>query len=60
MKVKKYTVLKEFRIHGKGRQEVGTVVEMAEQEARYLLKEGKLEVNKTTANMSKSKETGGK
>ncbi|OEU65819.1 MAG: hypothetical protein BA863_09010 [Desulfovibrio sp. S3730MH75] len=52
IETKKYEVLKRFRRPGRGWQEVGTVIEMAEPEVRYLLPEGKVEVYKNT---SKSK-----
>jgi len=55
METKKYNVLVRFRIHGKGWQEVGSVVEMTEVEARYLLLEGKVEVKKETSTKTSKK-----
>ncbi len=49
METKQYKVLSQIRLHGKGNLSVGSIVDMAEPEARYLVLDGKVEVIKDTS-----------
>lgn len=59
VETKEYIVLKRFRQPGEGWKEEGDTVELAEVEARYLLRDGKVEAGKKTSDKLREK-TGGK